>query len=126
MVSWLLRGMIIVMSTVSPREGNKKLLIMFRVEPGCLGPHGKEHVDEFCHFAEQQFALAGMAMLGFSIIPRHDKKLPEVEYQLGGRKLSDAQANKYLSLFNMSLAQVMEQSSENLSTFIDQFCGRRH
>ncbi len=29
-------------------RANKKLTVLFRVEPGSLGPDGSEHVEEFC------------------------------------------------------------------------------
>ena len=31
----------------------KKLLVMYRIEPGCLGPQGADYVEEFCVFAKQ-------------------------------------------------------------------------
>ena len=32
----------------------KKLLVMYRIEPGCLGPQGADYVEEFCVFAKQK------------------------------------------------------------------------
>ncbi|HHQ4480696.1 TPA: hypothetical protein ACSP1H_001176 [Aeromonas veronii] len=34
----------------------KKLTIQIRVEPGCLGPDGKEHIETFCAAAAKIFA----------------------------------------------------------------------
>ena len=42
------------MTTQTPTE--KKLTIQIRVEPGCLGPDGKEHIETFCVAAAKIFA----------------------------------------------------------------------
>ena len=33
-----------------------RLTIQIRIEPGCLGPDGKQHIDTFCTAASRVFA----------------------------------------------------------------------
>ena len=44
------------MKTKLPLPQDKKLTVIFRLEPGCLGPDGEDHVEEFCKFAEKEVA----------------------------------------------------------------------
>lgn len=112
------------MKTDSPLPEDKKLTIVFRVEPGCLGPHGKDDIDAFCRFAQKEFESSAPMMVKYSVVPRNDKTLPEAEFRIGGRKLSDEKAGKYLDVFNKNLDQILEQLNDQLSDLIDQFLGR--
>ena len=56
----------------------KKLHIIFRVEPGCLGPQGDTHVEKFCEFAQQEFNTIDPELIHWDIIPRFDKSLDEI------------------------------------------------
>lgn len=31
----------------------RKIRLMYRVEPGCLGPDGANHIEDFCRFANK-------------------------------------------------------------------------
>mgnify|MGYP000004305692 FL=1 len=74
-----------------------KITVICRVEPGCLGPDGIDHVDEFCLFAQKEFDLLDTQIIDWKITPRTDKILDEIQYKLKGRFLSGNQAQLYLN-----------------------------
>ena len=41
------------MPTPTELDNNKKLLVTYRVEGGCLGPVGHTHIDKFCEYAQE-------------------------------------------------------------------------
>ncbi len=66
----------------------KRLTIQIRIEPGCLGPDGKAHIDTFCA-AANRILRRHRTPSGCSwvLLPRHDKQLPEQAYFIDGRTL---------------------------------------
>ncbi len=58
----------------------KKLTIQIRVEPGCLGPDGKAHIETFCTAAAKIFAAVEPELVNWTLLPRYDKQLPEQEF----------------------------------------------
>lgn len=68
------------MTTSLPLSDEMKLTVVFRVEPGCLGPQGANSVDEFCLFAQSKVESLDSDYVIWSIIPRNDKTLPEGHY----------------------------------------------
>ena len=67
------------MKSSLPLSEDKKLSVIFRVEPGCLGPDGKRYVSEFCSFAQSELRSLDSDYIAWNIIPRKDKKLPEMQ-----------------------------------------------
>ncbi len=47
----------------------KKLTIQIRVEPGCLGPDGKEHIETFCVAAAKIFEAVEPELVSWVLIP---------------------------------------------------------
>ncbi len=74
-----------------------KITVICRVEPGCLGPDGIDHVDDFCLFAQKEFNQLDSHIIDWHITPRIDKTLDEIQYKLKGRLLSTEQARLYLN-----------------------------
>lgn len=102
----------------------KKMTVLIRVEPGCLGPTGADYVEEFCAFAHPVFNRMKSAFLQWELIPRYDKSLDEIEYQLCGRTLANDKAEKYLALFHSTCQDLEEDISAKLSISIDKFFER--
>lgn len=102
-------------------EKDKKLTILFRVEPGCLGPHGRDHINEFCEFAQQQYDALDSALINWVIVSRSNKHLPETEYKFANKNLTEAQAIKFLSRFDKELEEFEEELHDKLTDLIDQF-----
>jgi len=102
----------------------KKLTVTFRVEPGCLGPDGAEHIEGFCKYAKNEIADLDSDFVRLVIVPRHDKLLDETEYRTNGKKLTYDKASQYLSVFGKDLDAFEEHLQESLSVLIDQYLAR--
>lgn len=102
-----------------------RLTIQIRIEPGCLGPDGKLHIDTFCTAASRVFAAIEPGRISWVLLPRHDKQLPEQEFLIEGRKLSEAQAGLLLQRMGASLAPLLEQSDAVLSQLIERYLKSR-
>lgn len=112
------------MAASQPLSDEMKLTVIFRVEPGCLGPQGASSVDEFCLFAQNHVESLDSDYVVWSIIPRNDKTLPEVQYSVLGKKMNHSQAEKYLSLFEKSLDEFELHLDDRLAELIDKFMAR--
>lgn len=112
------------MSVISAFPTEKKISVIFRMEPGSLGPEGEKYVQEFCDFAQTQLQACAKHYLIWLIVPRFDKTLTEMEFQLAGKVLNEKQATKYLNLFGEQLTHFEEQLEDNLEAIINQFFGR--
>lgn len=103
---------------------SKKLLVIFRMEPGSLGPDGCQYIKEFCDFAQLQLQACAEAYLVWLVEPRFDKSLPEIEYQVAEKKLSSGKVCQYLNFFGESLDHFEEQLEDNFEAIINQYFGR--
>ena len=88
-----------------PLSDTQKMLVTFRVEPGCLGPQGGQHAEEFCAFAQREFELNENTYVDWHIVPRNDKSAPEMEYSWHGKKITNEQSARYLRTFEHDLAE---------------------
>lgn len=107
------------MTQTSPTA--KRLTIQIRIEPGCLGPDGKVHIDTFCTAAGRVFAALEPERLSWVLLPRHDKQLPEQEFLFEGRKLSEAQASLLLQRMGLTLATLQERSDAMLAQLVERY-----
>lgn len=112
------------MQVTLPLPLYKKLSVTFRVEPGCLGPDGVEHIEGFCQFAKQQVAKLHSDFVRWRIIPRYDKSLPETEYKTNNKRLDHRKATQYLRVFEQELETFEEHFQDKLAELIDQYLGR--
>jgi hypothetical protein len=99
----------------------EKLIVIFRVEPGCLGPQGETHVDDFCFSAQKMVEADDTDIVNWKIMPRRDKKQPEMEFKLNNKLLTHTQAAKYLKLFNKNLTEFEECLHDKLANHIDEY-----
>lgn len=100
---------------------DNKLRIIFRVEPGCLGPEGLTHIESFCELAQQEISLIYPAFIAWQIIPRYDKSLAEIQYLFHNKNLSEAQAQKYLDRFSVSLDELVEQLQQAFVDLVEHY-----
>ena len=103
---------------------SKKLTVTFRVEPGCLGPDGLDHIESFCLYAKLEVIELYADFVNWVITPRYDKTLLETEYTTNNKRLSHDKAEKYLRMFGNNLDEFEEQLHEKLSVLIDRYLGR--
>ena len=108
------------------REANtKKLVILFRLEPGCLGPDGVNHIDTFCHVAEQALTNLNADVCHWFLTPRFDKNLNEIQYSVAGKVLSRDKAVKFISSFNQNFDEIEERFEDKLTQLINQYIARK-
>ncbi len=103
---------------------NKKLLVQFRLEPGCLGPDGVDHIANFCAFAQKKIGQINAEFIRCELIPRFDKSLAEIEYSILGKRLNESQVTKYLKSFNQELSDLKELLDEQIALLIEQYFNR--
>ena len=105
---------------------NQKITVIFRVEPGSLGPSGAEYIEDFCNFAQQQLQSSSYCQeyIIWCIEPRLDKKLVEMEFHIASKRLPRDKVKQYLNLFGENLAALEEQLENNIEIMIDQYFGR--
>ena len=103
---------------------NKKLRVIFRIEPGSLGPDGMVHIETFCGFVQNDLAHLDSEFIFWEVAPRYDKLLPEIEYTVGGKRLSHEKAAMYMTLFEKHLEEFEIHLGENISRLIEEFLNR--
>jgi hypothetical protein len=109
------------MKTKLPLPLDQKLHVLCRVEPGCLGPKGVDHIEEFCAFAEKELESIDSDFVHWEIVPRHNKKEAEMQYKVNNKNLSHDKAANYLELFKKDLDEFEEHLHEKLSYLVDHY-----
>lgn len=100
------------------------LEVIYRVEPGCLGPQGAEHIEDFCKFSQPLVTSHTAGFMRWILVPRFDKSLPEMQCTLAGRSLNPAQATRYFALYQANADDLEAELNEQLTLLIDQYFGR--
>ncbi|WP_434360440.1 hypothetical protein NF212_07970 [Parasalinivibrio latis] len=101
-----------------------KLKVLCRLEPGCLGPNGINHIEAFCGVAQKPIQSLLGDRIEWELTPRYDKSEPEFDYVLANRLLTESQAEKYLSSLELTPEDVEEMFNERLTGYITQFMER--
>ncbi len=108
-----------------PLPDEKKLFVTYRVESGCLGPEGESHLVAFCEFAQKNIQSTDSDYIKWNIVPRNDKSLPEMQYNVTGKGMSHSQAEKYLAVFGKSLDEFECHLGDKLALFIREFMNHK-
>jgi len=114
------------MGITLPLKDDQKLTVMFRIESGCLGPDGEDHIQEFCTFGQPLVAPIDADFVLWKLVPRHDKTLAEMDYSINGKILDHNKAEKYLSLFGKDLNTFEEHLQDKLAQIIDDYLEKRN
>ena len=109
------------MSCDLPLAKDKKLTITYRVEPGCLGPQGSDHITMFCRVAQKEFEPVESDVITWDIVARDDKLLPEMQFSIDGKKITLEQAEQYLILFEKDLDEIEEDFDGRIAELIEKF-----
>lgn len=111
------------MPVTLPLPAEKKLTITFRLESGCLGPDGVNHIEPFCQKAQDHFNANDGDYIDWRFIPRLDNALPEKDYSVNNRPINREQASKYLELFERRFERFDDSIDEILGELINQYLG---
>jgi len=116
------------MTKILPLSDKKKLRVIFRVEPGCLGPDGENLIGDFGQFAQPLINLQNSPervnwadLIICELAPRNDKSRPEIQYVINAKILSHDKAVRYFALFNKQLDGFEHELNEKLSDLIDEY-----
>lgn len=109
------------MPETSDLSATTLLQITFRVEPGSLGPQGRDHVEAFCGLAQQALKPLDAAVMALDIVPRLDKSKPEIECHLSGKKLTQTQMDQWLQSCGYSFDQVEDYLAREISQLIKRY-----
>jgi len=112
------------MKDTLPLAQNKKLMIHYKMEPGCLGPTGETLIDEYCQYAQKKIDDLNGDFVHWIIEPRNNKSDPEIKYQINGKDLLPAMVERYLAVFGRNVEEFEDQFNERLMDYIDDFMGR--
>lgn len=103
----------------------KKLSVLCRVEPGCLGPDGREHIEAFCTLAQQAMKHFAVDLVTWTLVPRYDKTMPEMEYTVDHKNLSRSQVSQYFNTLGEDLDTFEEVFNDKLTAFINLYLARK-
>lgn len=103
----------------------KKLSVLCRVEPGCLGPDGREHIEAFCTLAQQAMKHFAVDLVTWTLVPRYDKTMPEMEYTVDHKNLSRSQVYQYFNTLGQDLDTFEEVFNDKLTAFINLYLARK-
>ncbi|TQV81538.1 hypothetical protein [Aliikangiella coralliicola] len=107
-----------------PLPKDKKLTVLHRVEPGCLGPEGMKYIEDFCYLAQQEMVSLDSDFIIWDIVPRYDKSKAEIQYKVNDKNLTYEKASKYLEVFEKNIDDFEEHFNERLMQLIEDFMGR--
>ena len=103
----------------------KKLSVLCRVEPGCLGPDGREHIEAFCTLAQQAMKHFAVDLVTWTLVRRYDKTMPEMEYTVDHKNLSRSQVSQYFNTLGQDLDTFEEVFNDKLTAFINLYLARK-
>lgn len=109
------------MTEITNLPEEKKLHVLFRVEPGCMGPAGIDHIQDYCKYAQQRVQNLHSEFVKWEIVARMNKKLPEMQYRAMNKNLTHTQAEKYLAVFGQNLEEFEEHLHDMLAILVDEF-----
>lgn len=101
-----------------------KITVICRVEPGCLGPTGADHVEAFCKLGQKEFDAIDPDIINWEIIPRFDKSLPELQYKLNGFYLNNGQSELYLKALGKDPEEFEQALFKQLTVSVNHYFGR--
>lgn len=111
------------MTTIVNTENT--LVILYRLEPGCLGPDGGDHVEVFCDIAQKALMKLHTNICVWQLTPRYDKRLEEFEYYLNQKHLTLSQVDKYLQACHLNIETLHSDFENKLTHLIDQYIARK-
>lgn len=112
------------MSSHSINISDTNLVILCRLEPGCLGPDGVDHIETFCRVAQKALTTHEADVCHWILEPRFDKGLEEFQYSLAGKSLTREQAQKYLALAHREWGPFEEKFEDKLTQLINLYLAR--
>lgn len=109
------------MKAQQPLLKNNKLMVIYRLEPDCLGEVGHEKIHNFCHYVTKSVTPLDSDFVMWLLLPRLEQKEQEIEYRVNGKRLNRQQVVKYLTVFDRDYDVFEERLNDVIMNQIDQY-----
>jgi len=106
-----------------PLPKDKKLMVIYRLEPDCLGMIGHKQIHDFCHHVTKSVVPIDSSFVIWLLLPRLDPKEKEIEYRVDGKLLNHQQVVKYLSVFGRDYDVFEESLNIAIMEHIERYFG---
>jgi len=103
---------------------SQRLTVIYRIEPGCLGPQGDSHIDTFCAFAQDSFDALALEYIDWQLLPRQDNAAAEIQFKIDRKTLTRDQAEKYLRLFEEDIVEFESLMGDTLTHLVEDYFRR--
>ena len=104
-----------------PLPQDKRLTVIFRIEAGCLGPNGNDHIEGFCNYAQIEVANIDAGYIHWEIVPRLNKSAAEIQYKINNKNLTRKQVETYLEKFSTNIDEFEENFNGKLIRLIEEY-----
>ena len=104
-----------------PLTNDTKLMVIYRLEPECLGLVGHKKIHEFCHHVTKNILPVDSAFIIWLLLPRLEDTEQEIEYRVNGKLLNQEQVIKYLAVFDRDYSIFEELLNESIMDQIEQY-----
>jgi len=104
-----------------PIQQDNKLLVIYRLEPECLGTLGHKQINDFCAHITKRILPVDSDFVKWTVLPRLAATEKEVEFRLGGKLLQMQQVVRYLAVFNRDYDVFVESISNAVLKQIDHY-----
>jgi len=104
--------------------GNSRVIGVYSIEAGCLGPNGSDLVEEFCSFSQKELANLNSEFICWMIVPRYDKSVPEVQYKVNNKSLTQSMASRYFAAFDEDIEEYEADLHRIMGSLIERYSGR--
>lgn len=108
-------------SIVSERQ----IAVLCRIEPGCLGPNGLDHIEAFCALAQKAMQNFDVNVGTWVLTPRYNKSLEEMQYSVANKLLSHEKATRYFQLIGRDIESFEERFQDKLTALISLYLARK-
>jgi len=109
---------------MSTSEVPHSFTVICRIEPGCLGPEGHSHIDDFCDFLKNNVAFKEHNIAQWEFLPRDSISAPEIQYKIVDKNLSHSMAERYLSAIDNNIDKFEDDLNNKLVTLVEEYFDR--
>jgi len=104
-----------------PLPQDKKLLVIYRLEPVCLGFVGREKINQFCAHITKNILPVDSGFIKWTVLPRLEAKEKEIEFSVDGKLLKQHQVVRYLSVFDRDYDLFEDTINQSIMEQIDHY-----
>ncbi|PHS20566.1 MAG: hypothetical protein COA86_01050 [Kangiella sp.] len=104
-----------------PIPQDKKLLVIYRLEPECLGTIGHKQINYFCAHITKRILPVDSDFVKWTVLPRLAATEKEVEFRLNGKLLQLPQVVRYLTVFNRDYDAFLDSINNAVLKQVDHY-----